>query len=177
VSIGAVAAVSEKIERQTVRLLIGNPVLRGKGAARMPRTKPQDIQLNVPAEPLESPVVRALERRPAAFICEAITLPAYDEMPYMIELARGELLDFTLRSDVPVDVLLCNSSDYIRWVDSGYDPDAALALHLEAEDVLAYTLRFSAPIAGEYTVLLMNWTEDPADLAIEIPDWLEPSLR
>ena len=143
----------------------------------MPRTKPQNMQLNVPAEPLESQFGNDLEKRPAAFICEAITLAAYDELPYMMELERGELLEFTLRSDVPVDVLLCNSSDYIRWVDSGYDPDAALAVHLEAEDVLAYTLRFSAPIAGEYTVLLMNWTAGPADLAIEIPDWLEPSLR
>ena len=31
-------------------------------------------------------------------------------------------------------------------------------------------------MAGEYVVLLMNWTESPADLAIEIPDWLAPAL-
>ena len=92
-------------------------------------------------------------------------------------LSRRELLEFTLRSDIPVDVLLCNASDYDRWVDSGYDPEIAFSVHLEAEDVLAYTLRFTAHLPGEYAVLLMNWTECPADLAIEIPDWLEPALR
>ena len=57
-------------------------------------------------------------------------------------------------------------------MDSGYDPEIGLLVHLEAEDVLAHTLRFRALAAGEYTVLLMNWTDSPADLAIEVPDWL-----
>ena len=56
------------------------------------------------------------------------------------------------------------------------DPDIGLFVHLEAEDVLAHTLRFRVLGAGEYIVLLMNWTESPADLAIEIPDWLAPAL-
>ncbi len=112
----------------------------------------------------------------SALICEAITLPAYDELPYVFDLEEGELLEFTLRSDVPVDVLLCDAGDYDRWVDSGYDPEVALGVHVEAEDVLAHTLRFSAPLPGEYAVLLMNWTESPADLAIEIPDWLATAL-
>lgn len=92
-------------------------------------------------------------------------------------LEQGELLEFTLRSDIPVDVLLCDAGDYDSWVDSSYDPEIALGVHLEAEDVLAPTLRFTAPVAGEYAVLLMNWTECPADLAIEIPDWLATALR
>jgi hypothetical protein len=117
-----------------------------------------------------------LRNAPSALICEAITLPAYDELPYVFDLEQGELLEFTLRSDVPVDLLLCDAADYDKWVDSGYDPETALQVHLEAEDVLAYTLRFTAPLAGEYAVLLMNWTECPADLAIEIPDWLAPAL-
>lgn len=116
------------------------------------------------------------DKKPAAFICEAITLPAYDEIPYIFDLERFELLEFTLRSDVPVDVLLCNATDYDHWVDSGYDAEIGLLVHLEAEDVLAHTLQFRALTAGEYAVLLMNWTDTPADLAIEIPDWLAPAL-
>ena len=85
-------------------------------------------------------------------------------------------LEFTLRSDVPVDVLVCNASDYDHWVDFGYDPEIGLLVHLEAEDVLAHALRFRALAAAEYVVLLMNWTESAADLAIEIPDWLAPAL-
>ena len=65
-------------------------------------------------------------KTPAAFIGEAITLAAYDEIPYIFELEPFELLEFTLRSDVPVDVLVCNWSDYDRWVDSGYDPEIGL---------------------------------------------------
>jgi hypothetical protein len=115
-------------------------------------------------------------KTPAAFICEAITLPAYDEIPYIFDLERFELLEFTLRSDVPVDVLVCNASGYDDWVESGYDSEIGLLVHLEAEDVLTYMLRFRALAAGEYVVLLMNWTECPADLAIEIPDWLAVAL-
>jgi hypothetical protein len=113
---------------------------------------------------------------PAAFICEAITLPAYDEIPYIFDLERFESLEFTLRSDVPVDVLVCNASDYDRWVDSGYDPEIGLLVHMEAEDVVAHTLQLKAPMAGEYVVLLMNWAHTQADIAIEIPDWLPPAL-
>ena len=119
----------------------------------------------------------AVGRTSVPFICEAITLPGYDELPYVFELEQNERLEFTLRSDTPVDVLLCNMADYERWVDSGYDPEIALLVHLEAEDVLAYILRFTAPQAGAYAVLLMNWTECAADLAIEIPDLLATSLR
>jgi hypothetical protein len=114
--------------------------------------------------------------RPVSMICEAITLAPYDELPYIFDLQQGEVLEFTLRSDVPVDILLCDASDYDRWVDSGYDPEVALLVHLEAEDVLAHRLRFTAPIPGEFAVLLMNWTESAADLAIEIPDWLSSAL-
>ena len=119
----------------------------------------------------------SVEKTPAALICEAITLPAYDEVPYIFDIEQFELLEFTLRSDIPVDVLLCNATDYDRWVDSGYDPEIGLLVHLEAEDVLAHTLRFRALAAGEYAVLLMNWTASPADLAIEIPDWLAPASQ
>jgi hypothetical protein len=143
----------------------------------MSRTKLQDAYSKSPIDPVGPATPITVEKAAAGFICEAITLPAYDELPYMFELEQGELLEFTLRSDIPVDVLLCDASDYDRWVDSGYDPEIALSVHLEAEDVLAYTLRFTAPIPGEYAVLLMNWTECPADLAIEIADWLEPALR
>src|SRR5437016_2852151 len=93
-----------------------------------------------------------VERTLVPFICEAITLRGYDELPYVFELEENERLEFTLRSDIPVDVLLCNVADYERWVDSGYDPETALLVHLEAEDVLAYTLRFTAPQAGAYAV-------------------------
>ena len=116
-------------------------------------------------------------KSPTALICEAITLAAYDELPYIFDLEKDELLEFSLRSDIPIDVLLCNADDYDRWVDSGYDPEIALSVHLEAEDVMAHALRFTAPLAGEYAVLLMNWTESAADLAIEIPDWMAPALR
>ena len=143
----------------------------------MPRIKLPDIYSMTTAERAEPHEGKKVEKRPAGYICEAITVAAYDELPYMFELERGELLEFTLRSDVPVDVLLCDSSDYDRWLDSGYDAEIAFSVHLEAEDVLAYTLRFTASMKGEYAVLLMNWTECPADIVVEIPDWLNRALQ
>jgi hypothetical protein len=143
----------------------------------MARIKLPDISSMPATEPARAHGWTKVEKGPAAgFICEAITVAAYDELPYMFELERGEILEFTLRSDVPVDVLLCDSSDYDRWLDSGYDAEIAFSVHLEAEDVLAYTLRFTASTKGEYAVLLMNWTECPADIVVEIPDWLNRAL-
>ena len=142
----------------------------------MPNTKLQERHTKTTVVPEERKTAASAAKAPAALICEAITLPAYDELPYIFDLEQGERLEFTLRSDIPVDVLLCDASDYDQWVDSGYDPEVALLVHLEAEDVLAHTLRFTAPLPGEYAVLLMNWSECPADLAIEIPDWLGPAL-
>ena len=143
----------------------------------MPRAKLQDIHFKAPVAPENGSATERVPWAPSALICEAITLAAYDELPYIFDLEQGELLEFTLRSDIPVDVLLCDAADYDLWVDSGYDPEIALLVHLEAEDVLAHTLRFTAPFPGEFAVLLMNWTECPADLAIEIPDWLESALQ
>jgi len=143
----------------------------------MARIKLPDIDSMTTTEPANPHSWNKVEKGPAAeFIYEAITVAAYDELPYIFELERGELIELTLRSDVPVDVLLCDSSDYDRWLDSGYDAEIAFSVHLEAEDVLAYTLRFIAPTKGEYAVLLMNWTECPADIVVEIPDWLNRAL-
>ena len=142
----------------------------------MPRTECRRI--HAPTNAVKrSRAPATVESTSLAYICEAITLPAYGELPYVFELQRNEHLEFTMRSDRPVDVLLCNAADYERWVDSGYDPEVALLVHVEAEDVLAHTLRFIAPRAGEYVVLLMNWTQRAADLAVEIPDLLVPALR
>jgi hypothetical protein len=148
-----------------------------QGNRWMSRTKLKDIRSNTPVLPGDLRLNDRVEKPPSAFICEAITLPGYAELPYIFDLEQGELLEFTLCSDIPVDVLLCNADDYFQWVDSGYDPEVALLVHLEAEDVLAHILRFTAPTSGEYAVLLMNWNECPADLAIEIPDWLTSALR
>ena len=143
----------------------------------MPKLNLQEIRFESVAPTGDRITPDHAEKTLFPFICEAITLPAYDEIPYVFDLEEREYLEFTLRSDTPVDVLLCNMADYERWIDSGYDPEMALLVHLEAEDVLAYTLRFTAPRADEYAVLLMNWTECAADLAIEIPDLLATSLR
>lgn len=152
-------------------------VLSFRGDSRMPRNNLREVHSEATDVTGNRATPGTVETTPLPFICEAITLPPYDELPYVFELEQYELLEFTLRSDIPVDVLLCNMADYERWIDSGYDPEIALLVHLEAEDVLAYTLRFTAPQAGEYAVLLMNWTECAADLAVEIPDLLAPALR
>lgn len=144
----------------------------------MPKTKLQESRVGSTENQREQPAFSTIaERSSRPFICEAVTLHAYDELPYVFALEMHECLEFALRSDAPLDVLLCNMADYERWVDSGYDPEVALLVHLEAEDVTSYRLQFTAPIAGEYAVLLMNWTECAADLVVEIPDLLVSALR
>jgi hypothetical protein len=143
----------------------------------MQRFNLQEIQDEKRNPPDSSGDCGAVKRTAFRYICEAVTLLPYHELPYVFELRSNEHLEFTFRSDVHVDVLISDFSDYERWVDSGYDPEIGLLVHLEAEDVLAYTFRFCAPRTGEYAVLLMNWSECSADLAVEIPDLLITALR
>ena len=58
----------------------------------MSRTTLQPFHLEMPLSGDGDMTVR-VEKTPAAFICEAITLPAYDEIPYVFDLERFELLE------------------------------------------------------------------------------------
>jgi hypothetical protein len=46
----------------------------------------------------------------------------------------------------------------------------------EIDNQAAASVQFTASKKGEYAVLLMNWTECPADIVVEIPDWLNRAL-
>src|SRR5437868_9807851 len=115
----------------------------------MPKLNLQEIRFGSVAPTGDRTTSDHAEKALFPFICEAITLPAYDEIPYVFDLEERESLEFTLRSETPVDVLVCNMADYERWIDSGYDPELALLVHLEAENVLPYTLRFPPPRADD----------------------------
>jgi hypothetical protein len=71
----------------------------------MSRSTRQPFHLTIPLSGHGDKALSA-DKPLAALICEAISLPAYDELPYIFDLERFELLEFTLRSDVPVDVLV-----------------------------------------------------------------------
>src|ERR1700730_4342281 len=108
----------------------------------MPRLNLQEIRFGSVAAAGDRGIPDIAEKTLFSYICDAIPGPAYDEIPYVFDLEEHEYLEFTLRSDTPVDVLVCNMADYERWIDSGYDPEVELLVHLQADDVLAYTLRF-----------------------------------
>ena len=111
------------------------------------------------------------------FMCEAITLGACDDLPYLFELEPDERLDLVVSSNLPIDVVVCDLEDFEHWVDSGYDPEIELPVYCEFEDVTVRTLTFNAPHRGEYAVVLMNWTDCAADLILEIPDHTVSALR
>jgi hypothetical protein len=107
---------------------------------------------------------------PAEFICEAITLKACDELPYLFELRQGQHLEFEIKASRPIDIAVCEEDEYDRWVDSGFSPEHSVAVYREAEDVASHKLRFTAPMTGEFVVLLMNWSDVDADVAVEAND-------
>jgi hypothetical protein len=111
------------------------------------------------------------------FLCEAITLQARDDLPYLFELEPDERLDFIVSSDLPIDLMLCNFEDFEHWADSGYDPDIEVPIYCEYENVTVRTVAFKAPQRGEYAVVLMNWGDRATDVLIEIPDHTVSALR
>lgn len=70
-------------------------------------------------------------------MCEAVTLPPSAHLPYEFELRDREGLQFIFRSELPINLLLTNTSDYDAWRRA--EPDL---LTFVAEQASGVQLRF-----------------------------------
>jgi hypothetical protein len=104
------------------------------------------------------------------FLCETFSLQAGDELPYLFELRRGQQLEFEIAASTPIDLAACDEAEYLGWVDSGFDPGHPVRIYVEAEEVVRHQIRFTAPRNGDFVVLLMNWNDRDAEVAVKATD-------
>ena len=97
-------------------------------------------------------------------ICEVITAPAMDELPYVFELQAGETLDATITSEQPFDLMLCDDAVYDAWIDSGMPTPLPHPYRLFEIGQSTHTVSFKAVQRGHYVLLLVNPSEEPIEV-------------
>jgi hypothetical protein len=110
-------------------------------------------------------------------ILEVIVIAPFSEVPYSFELNAKEKLEVSFLSDVPIDVLLCDYEEYEGWADAGCDPEMPLKIYCEVLDGKSYTFAFITPRQDNYAVVLMNWTEETANVVVCLQQFLHPLRR
>ncbi len=98
-------------------------------------------------------------------ICEVITLPPCDELPYAFELEAGQILNVTVTSESPFELLLCDDSVYEDWMDRGSPTQLPEPIHLYQPRQETHTLKFVPPVRGHYILMLVNPWSEPIDAA------------
>jgi hypothetical protein len=97
-------------------------------------------------------------------ICEVITVPAMDELPYVFELQAGETLNATITSEQQFDLMLCNDAVYDAWIDSGMPTPLPHSYHLIQTGRSTHTVSFQPVQRGHYVLLLVNPSEEPIEV-------------
>ena len=92
-------------------------------------------------------------------ICEVITVPPSDELPYVFEISRGQTLRFSLSSSHEVDLVLCEESAYDEWVDAGFETDCPLEALLVLRHGTSHSLEFKPDHETVLVVILLNYAE------------------
>ena len=93
-------------------------------------------------------------------ICEVITVPPSDELPYVFEINRGQTLYFSLSSSHPVDLVLCEESAYDDWVDAGFETDCPLEALLVLRHEISRSLEFKPDHNIVLVAILLNCGEE-----------------
>jgi hypothetical protein len=104
----------------------------------------------------------------SSVICEVVTVLPEQHLPYIFELRRTEALQFLVCSDIPINLLLCRMADYDRWTASGCDSEVPSRVCMEAAEIVAHGMSLTAPAEEAYVVVLINGSQSPADVAVEI---------
>jgi hypothetical protein len=92
-------------------------------------------------------------------ICEVITVPPSDELPYVFEISRGQTLYFSLSSSHAIDLVLCEESAYDDWVDAGFETDCPLEALLVLRHGISHSLEFKPDHDTVLVAILLNYSD------------------
>lgn len=106
-------------------------------------------------------------------ILEIVTIAAFEELPWLFEMARGDRLAISLMASQSVDVVVCAEADYDAWVEGGMVTDRPVFGFLESNGASRHCLQIRSPIDGLLLVLVVNPSATEVDVAI----WLVEDQR
>ena len=98
----------------------------------------------------------------SSVICEAATVLPEQHLPYIFELRTTEALEFLVRSDIPINLLLCRMVDYDRWAASGYDSEVPSRVYMEAVEIVAHGMSLTPPTEEAYVAVLNQREPKPS---------------
>jgi hypothetical protein len=97
---------------------------------------------------------------------------------YAFEMEEDDELVFSIDPSDPLDVVVCDEEDAEAWSDGEVDegdedderplPDGYFHLTGLIE---CWERRFTAPEDGAYTLLLVNWDDEPTEVTIDAAVW------
>jgi hypothetical protein len=99
-------------------------------------------------------------------ICEVISVPAADELPYLFEISLGQTLLFSLSSSHEVDLVLCEERAYEDWVDSGFETDRPLEALLVLRHGTSHSLEFKPDHNTVLVAILLNYAEEAVESVV-----------
>ena len=92
-------------------------------------------------------------------ICEVVTVPANDELPYVFEVTGGQKLVFSISSSDEVDLVLCEEDAYDDWIDAGFETEQPLEALLVLRHGTKHSLEFMADCDSVLVAILINTAE------------------
>jgi hypothetical protein len=104
----------------------------------------------------------------AGGIVEIVTIPAFEELPWLFEMRRGDRLSISLMASQAVDVVICAESDYDAWMDAGMETDRPEFGFLESSGAIQHGLQIRSPIEGLLAVLVVNPNATEVEVAISL---------
>jgi hypothetical protein len=99
-------------------------------------------------------------------ICEVITVPASDELPYIFEISAGQKLLFSLSCSHDVDLVLCEECAYDDWVDAGFQTDRPLDALLVLRHGTSHSLEFKPESDSVLVAILINAAEQSVESVV-----------
>jgi hypothetical protein len=123
------------------------------------------------------PQLDQIEPTTVECILEVLTIPAFDEMPWLFDMERGQKLSVSVIASHEIDVVVCAEHDYDEWVESGMETDRPEYGFLESSRSIQHVLHFRSPSNGLIVVLIVNPGSTDVEVAISLQEHSRRPLR
>lgn len=92
-------------------------------------------------------------------ICEVVTVPPKDDVPYVFEISQGERLLFNVTASLAFDVVLCSETAYDDWVDAEFETHQPLEALLVLRDAKTHSFEFKPDHDVVLVAILFNFSD------------------
>ena len=99
-------------------------------------------------------------------ICEVISVPPCDELPYVFEISGGQKLSFDLTASHEIDLVLCDERAYDEWVDGGLRTEHPANAILTLRHACQHSLEFKPEQDTTLIAIIINLADRPVQSVV-----------